>query len=213
MARIEEKTITLDGDQPMVIRTVTPADARALHDFQLRVFADSEFMIHRPDEYQRSVRDEKRTLRIKYESPSQLYLMAENGGGMTALLSSRVDRRQRVAHTIHIGLAVDRKWRGKRLGEALMRVFIDWAAGTPNLRRIELNVTAGNEPAEKLYKKLGFEEEGRRKRAIHFGGEDYRDDIIMCRTLERAFEPLPDEGPDAGKEAIDTKPGSQQDDV
>ena len=111
---------------------------------------------------------------------------------MVALLTSRVDMRQRVSHTIYMGLAVERAWRGQRLGEALMRCFIDWAQSVDGLRRIELNVTEGNAPAQKLYKKLGFEEEGRRKGAIHFGGEDYRDDIIMCRHLERQIKPLAD---------------------
>ena len=192
MAWIEEKTIKLAGERPIVIRTARPADARALRDFQLRVFADSEYMIHRPEEYRRSVRDEKRILRAKYESPNQLYLVAENGGAVVALLTSRVDLRQRVSHTIYMGLAVERAWRGQRLGEALMRLFIGWAQSVEDLRRIELNVTDGNAPAQRLYKKLGFEEEGRRKRAIHFGGEDYRDDIIMCRHMERRIKPLPD---------------------
>ena len=192
MAWIEEKTITLAGDRPVVIRTARPADARALRDFQLRVFADSEYMIHRPQEYQRSVGNEKRILRAKYESPNQLYLAAESGGAMVALLTSRVDLRQRVRHTIYMGLAVERAWRGQRLGEALMRLFIGWAQSVEDLRRIELNVTDGNAPAQRLYKKLGFEEEGRRKRAIHFGGGDYRDDIIMCRHMERRIKPLPD---------------------
>ena len=192
MAWIEEKTITLAGDRPVVIRTARPADARALRDFQLRVFADSEYMIHRPQEYQRSVRDEKRILRAKYESPNQLYLAAESGGAMVALLTSRVELRQRVSHTIFMGLAVDRQWRGLRLGEALMRLFIGWAQSVEDLRRIELNVTDGNAAALRLYKKLGFQEEGRRQGAICFGHEDYRDDIIMCRHLQRQIEPLAD---------------------
>ena len=193
MAWIEEKTIKLAGERPIVIRTARPADARALRDFQLRVFADSEYMIHRPEEYRRSVRDEKRILKAKYESPNQLYLVAENDGAVVALLTSRVDLRQRVSHTIYMGLAVERAWRGQRLGEALMRLFSGWAHSVDGLRRIELNVTEGNAPAQKLYKKLGFEEEGRRKGAIHVGGEDYRDDIIMCRHLERQIKPLADQ--------------------
>ena len=192
MAAIEEKTITLAVDRAVVIRTATPADARAFRDFQLKVFADSEYMIHQPEEYKRTARDEKRTLKARSDSPDQLYLLAESGGRIVGLVTSRVDSRQRVAHTIRVGLAVDREWRGKRLGEALLRVFIDWAAATPGLMRIELNVTDGNEPAQRLYKKLRFEEEGRRKGAIRLGDKEYRDDIIMCRHLDRNFEPLPE---------------------
>jgi RimJ/RimL family protein N-acetyltransferase len=193
MAAIEQKTITLSGDKSVVVRTPTPVDARALRDFQLKVFADSEYMIHRPEEYQRSVRDERRTLKAKYQSPNQLYLVAESGGNLMALLTSRVDPRHRVSHTVQLGLAVERAWRGQRLGEALLRLFIGWAQGVDSLKRIELNVTEGNAPAQKLYKRLGFGEEGRRRRAICFGGDDYRDDIIMCRHLVREIEPLPDE--------------------
>ncbi len=91
MAWIEEKTITLTGDRPVVIRTATPADARALREFQLKVFADSQYMIHKPEEYQRTVREEKRLLKVKSDSPTQIYLLAESNDAMVALLTSRVD--------------------------------------------------------------------------------------------------------------------------
>ena len=73
-------------------------------------------------------------------------------------------------HAGHIGLAVHDNWQAKGVGTALMKSLIDLADNWLNLSRLELTVFADNEPAVKLYKKLGFEIEGtHRKYAFRDG--------------------------------------------
>ncbi|MEE8371015.1 MAG: GNAT family N-acetyltransferase [Sphingomonadales bacterium] len=190
MAWLEEKTINLADGREVTIRTAMPADARALRAFHLEAFRESRFLIHRPEEYKRSVRDEKRILKRKLASSDELYLLAVANGGLTGVLTSQVDHRRRVRHTVRFGIAVHPDWQGKRLGEAVLRIFIGWAASVDSLQRIELNVTDGNEAAIRLYEKLGFELEGRRLKAIQLEEGNYRDDLIMCRYLQRPMAPL-----------------------
>jgi diamine N-acetyltransferase len=72
-------------------------------------------------------------------------------------------------------------------GDAL-RTLMRWAFRHLNLHRIELSVDPDNAPALRVYRKVGFVEEGRR-REQHFDDGSYRDEIIMG-VLRREFEAL-----------------------
>jgi RimJ/RimL family protein N-acetyltransferase len=77
----------------------------------------------------------------------------------------------RIVGTIHvepsrhgfgeIGMAVERDWRGRGVGSALLEAAIAWARER-RLHKLSLDVFAHNERAIALYRKFGFVEEGRR---------------------------------------------------
>lgn len=78
--------------------------------------------------------------------------------------------------TLGIGLIPAARHRG--IGAQLMRAAIDgaWARG---LTRIELSVRADNANAQALYKRLGFEPEGIRRRSVRVDGQ-YHDSLAMA---------------------------------
>lgn len=119
--------------------------------------------------------DAKPLARIHAESFARGWSPAEFAGYIadpkTASVFVACDARRRVAgfalfrfagdEAELLSLAVDRKWRGKGVGGALMR------AAREDLRDIAvqhmfLEVEDGNSPALKLYKGMGFVEVGRR---------------------------------------------------
>jgi len=59
-----------------------------------------------------------------------------------------------------LAMLVDRDWRGRGVGSALVRAAIDWARGQ-GLHKLSLEVFVHNEAAIALYSKSGFDEEGR----------------------------------------------------
>jgi [ribosomal protein S18]-alanine N-acetyltransferase len=59
-------------------------------------------------------------------------------------------------------IVVDRKWRGKGLGGALMRAAFDDLMRSP-AKALFLEVEEGNGPALRLYRGFGFDEVGRRQ--------------------------------------------------
>jgi ribosomal protein S18 acetylase RimI-like enzyme len=83
-----------------------------------------------------------------------------------------------------LGIGVLPQWRGRGLGPRLMERTLEAARAFP-LTRVELAVRADNERAIALYRKVGFEVEGRRLRAMHIDGI-YYDDIIMALLLDVA---------------------------
>ena len=66
------------------------------------------------------------------------------------------------------------------VGSALMRQIIGDADKVLKLRRIELKVLADNEPAIKLYKKFGFEQEATLRHAAVKNGK-YVDEHLFAR--------------------------------
>ena len=68
-------------------------------------------------------------------------------------------------------IVIDKAFRGRGLGEQLLRHLIDRAKGS-GCSLMTLEVRGGNEAAMELYRKLGFREVGRRTGYYAKGGED-----------------------------------------
>ncbi|MFX0042510.1 MAG: GNAT family N-acetyltransferase [Candidatus Hodarchaeota archaeon] len=67
---------------------------------------------------------------------------------------------------------------GKGYGTEAMELLVNYGFNTLNLNRLQLSVYDFNISAIKSYKKVGFIEEGRKRKA-HFVNGDYHDLIIM----------------------------------
>ena len=67
------------------------------------------------------------------------------------------------------------------MGTALLRHALDWARSV-GVQKVTLEVFASNDPALALYRKLGFEEEGRRRREFLIDG-NLIDGVLMALWL------------------------------
>jgi RimJ/RimL family protein N-acetyltransferase len=81
------------------------------------------------------------------------------------------------------GFYVQPRERGTGLARELLDRIIGQAA--TRAEEILLNVAASNVPAQRLYKKAGFQEYGLERRAFKTG-DRYDDDILMSLTLSPA---------------------------
>jgi RimJ/RimL family protein N-acetyltransferase len=88
--------------------------------------------------------------------------------------------REGFRHCGHLGMGLLPHMRGRGLGGRLASTTIE-RAWTDGLSRIELEVLASNEPAIRLYRKLGFHAEGVKRRAHRLDGRD--DDIVLMALM------------------------------
>jgi RimJ/RimL family protein N-acetyltransferase len=98
----------------------------------------------------------------------------------------------RIIGTIHVeasrhgfgefGMLVDRGWRGRGVGTALVRAAIDWARGQ-GLHKLSLEVFPHNTAGIALYVKCGFVEEGRRVKHYRRANSELWDAIVMGLML------------------------------
>ena len=94
-------------------------------------------------------------------------------------------------HRLGIGdfaiLIGDRSTWGKGLGRAATRWMCEYGFTQLNLRRITLGVLVTNDRAHKLYKSLGFVEEGRLREAQLKNGKYV--DVILMAAFREEFTP------------------------
>lgn len=108
-------------------------------------------------------------------------LVAESDGHVVGMVGLHQNlERPRRRHAAAIGITVHDHWQGRGIGTALLRACLDLADNWLNLRRIELEVYADNEPAIRLYQRHGFVQEG----LLHdfaFRDGRYIDALFMAR--------------------------------
>jgi len=80
------------------------------------------------------------------------------------------------------GMLVDRAWRGRGVGSALVQAAVDQARGQ-GLHKLCLEVFTHNAAAIALYRKCGFAEEGRRVKQNRRASGELWDTIVMGRLL------------------------------
>jgi RimJ/RimL family protein N-acetyltransferase len=81
-----------------------------------------------------------------------------------------------------LGMLVDREWRGRGVGSALLQATIDWARHQ-RLHKLSLEVFAYNTAAIALYRKCGFVEEGHRVKHYRRASGELWDSIVMGLPL------------------------------
>jgi len=88
------------------------------------------------------------------------------------------DQREGYTHRGTMGMGLLPDYRGRGLGEKLLRATID-AAVKMGIERVELEVYPSNQRAIRLYEKLGFRLEGTKHKARKLDGK-YEDDRFMA---------------------------------
>ncbi|MCA1664862.1 MAG: GNAT family N-acetyltransferase [Myxococcales bacterium] len=83
-------------------------------------------------------------------------------------------------HSAWLGIAVHDEFAGRGAGQLLMKGLLDLADRWIGLVRVDLEANADNERAIAMYRRFGFVEEGRQKKA-YFSDGGYVDNVIMAR--------------------------------
>ena len=78
------------------------------------------------------------------------------------------------------------KHQRKGYGTEALKLILDYGFSFLNLRNISLSVFEYNKPAYNLYKKVGFKEVGRLRKALEIMGKTY--DVIILDMLNEEFQ-------------------------
>jgi RimJ/RimL family protein N-acetyltransferase len=90
-------------------------------------------------------------------------------------------------HVTELGIYVEKGWRGRGVGTALLTDAIRWARAHPSIERVALDVMTTNHTAIGLYEHFGFEREGVRRRAYKRGGYSV-DMLVMALVMVKGAE-------------------------
>jgi len=163
---------------PITLRRATPADAAAV----ARQMADDAVfanLMQLPWPTEALWRQRLEKMAAAAES-AELLLLAERDGVLLGSLGLHPMDRVRRRHAAMLGISVGAAHQGQGVGTALMQAVCDYADRWAHLLRLELTVFADNARAIALYRRFGFEQEGRH-RAYALRDGAYVDVLSMAR--------------------------------
>jgi L-phenylalanine/L-methionine N-acetyltransferase len=126
-----------------------------------------------------SMRLEQRIKSLNELGENDHYMVAERAGQVVGIAGLTVGS-GRVRHCGYLFVYVARQYQGQKIGTRLAQTLLDLADQWLLLRRVELTVLTENEGAKRLYERLGFLIEGRRKMSVISRGE-LKDEWLMAR--------------------------------
>lgn len=184
MSSIQPQTFTTRTGQQFTIRTVQPDDAAMMLAYIRAVAEETEFFILQPDEFPETEDQERKWIQEHLGHPGQIVLLADVSGEIIGNISFENGPHRRIAHRGILGIAVVKDWRGRGVGSALLSTLLDWATANPVIEKVCLEVFATNQTAIRLYRKLGFVEEGVRLKDIKRGSGQYVDTVAMGKFVK-----------------------------
>ena len=184
MAPISSKQFAARTGEPVTIRCAQPDDAANLLTYIRSVAQETGFFVIQPDEFPLTDEQERQWIQEHLDRPGTLALVAEAAGEIIGSLSFENGPFKRTSHTGTFGVSIRRDWRGKGVGTAMLEVLLEWAETPPHIEKVELSVFSSNADAIRLYRRLGFLEEGRRAKAIRLAPGEYVDEVLMGRFVK-----------------------------
>lgn len=113
------------------------------------------------------------------------YVVAEENGKVIGHAFLDPMQMRANAHVFQLTIVAHPGHTGRGVGETMLRDLLHWATRDPRVQKVELNVRAGNDRAQRLYRRLGFVEEARFHRRVRRTDDEYEDDIGMAWFPER----------------------------
>jgi len=114
---------------------------------------------------------------------TQVIMLADVGGELVGMTGLFTPTQPKLAHAGTIwGVYVRPAFRGRGVGERLLRACLDWAGGK-NLVTAKLSVVAGNDVARRCYERVGFTTYGVEPLAVQWENQLY-DELLMAIRLK-----------------------------
>jgi RimJ/RimL family protein N-acetyltransferase len=174
------KVVLADGSR-CVLRAAEEADAKELVGYFNAVGGDSPYLDFGAGEFFYTAEDEGNYIRYARASANSLVLVAVVAEEVVATLTLQGQLPERLKHGAWLGITVARDFRGTGLARSLMEAGLRWAEANAVLRMLYLLTHPENARAVALFKKFGFEEQGRLK---HMFRADGRFDDALCLARE-----------------------------
>ncbi len=174
------KRYVLNSGEELIIRKALPEDTEEFLDYVNQCGKETDFLGFGAEGIGISIEEERKYFRSFTGKNFMLVALVDNKIVGSCSLRTN-EARIRFKHRGVIGITILQEHWGKGIGKNLFEFLIDEAKEN-GIRRLELETRVDNERAISLYKKMGFEIEGRLKDCVYIDGE-YFDNYIMGRSV------------------------------
>jgi len=163
----------------MQIREATPNDADKFLKLVVEVESKADYMLFEAGERKTTVDKQRKQLEMIEKQENATIFLAEEKGELIGYLITIGGTTNRRKHTAYIVIGVLDQYKGKGIGTALFKQLDEWAI-VHDILRLELTVVTQNEAGVSLYKKMGFEVEGMKRKSF-LVKEQILDEFYMAK--------------------------------
>ena len=163
------------------VRTGGAADAPAFAALIGALARETPFLLRVPGERLPKAKPLRNAIGAGLRRRTYALFVADAGNSLVGFCEAYGSPFRRMAHKAFLVVGIREAHTGHGLGSAMLRAAERWARRR-GVRRLELFVSTANPRAHRLYRRLGFVEEGRRRDAWIIAGR-YVDDIAMVKLL------------------------------
>ena len=161
------------------IRSSVKEDAEKFMEYRKNTNSETYFLLRYPEEVTFSIEEAKNFLKGYVEDEKALLMLVFVDGEIAGSIGLRgVSNMMKLKHRANFGVMVRKKYWNLGIGNLLITRMLQIAKDT-GYEQVELGVFENNENAIRIYKKIGFEEWGRVRRAFKLKNGNYYDEIIM----------------------------------
>ncbi|MEH6937439.1 GNAT family N-acetyltransferase [Bacillus sp. JJ664] len=163
----------------MQIREATPNDAEKFLNLVVEVESKADYMLFEAGERKATVDKQRKQLEMIEKQKNATIFLAEEKGKLIGYLITIGGTTKRKKHTAYIVIGVLDQYKGKGIGTALFEQLDEWAI-IHDIVRLELTVVTQNEAGVNLYKKMGFEVEGMKRKSL-LVKDQFLDEFYMAK--------------------------------
>ncbi len=177
---MNKKCMTKNGVS-FTIRQPRLDEAQKVVDFATFIFSVvDDTTLTSNGEFNMTVEQEEDFLRkMNEESDNSIVLIAELDGEIASLMGFHGYSKRKAKHSGVFGISVLPKYHDQGIGRMMIETLLEWAREHPIVERVELSVSTNNPRGIHLYRSLGFEQEGYKKRSMRLDSGEYVDTIDM----------------------------------
>jgi RimJ/RimL family protein N-acetyltransferase len=181
-----QSTQLADGRAVQVSHAQTTDAADILRYLDL-VSGETDFLTFGSGEFSMTEQDEAQYIDRLYKTATGVMLKATVGGEIVSVTGLQRIQRPRIRHVATLGISVVKQFWGTGLARIMCERAFSEAADL-GVRRVELKVREDNHRALRLYRTLGFLEEGRLRRSFVVDDRVF-DELTMALLLDESSPP------------------------
>jgi RimJ/RimL family protein N-acetyltransferase len=138
-------------------------------------------MLLKPGERKIVEEEQKKRIAIIKKSYNSTIFIAEEDKQLIGYLIAMGGSVKRNKHSVYLVIGILAEYRGRGIGTKLFEQLEKWAK-EHNIHRLELTVVTQNQAGLQLYKKMGFEIEGTKRKSLYIDGK-FVDEYYMSKLL------------------------------
>lgn len=166
----------------MIIRTIKENDAEGYLNLCKKLDEETDFLLFEPGERESNVEEQRRKIKKLIESDSQIIFVAEKDNELVGFVLAIGSDLKRIRHSAYVVAGILQAHVHQGTGTKLCAKLLHWSK-KHKIKRLECTVRINNKAAVGLVKKLGFEIEGIKKRAV-FIRDHFEDSYYMAKLLD-----------------------------